>query len=197
MKGLLSRHRYMTTGWVACALGVSGAYIIAHRPARTSLPYAEKEITVRVFKSKNRDLLDHISALNHGDAVRRLAASHPSAERDQALTHAVSQWADESPAEMMAWLDRFPKAELRNWLICAAVTAMSEHEPMEAGSFIEREMDEGQPRNHAIVAVAQRWAQHSPDHARQWVEHLGPTSATGDALLEIAVIEAEEEFNHQ
>ena len=89
----------------------------------------------------------------------------------------------------MAWLADFPPGELRDWLTCVTVTAMAEHEPEKAASFLEREIPEGLPRNHAIVAVAQRWAQHSPDDARQWVEHLGPTTAKADALREIVVME--------
>jgi hypothetical protein len=67
---------------------------------------------------------------------------------------------------------------------------MAEHEPEKAASFLEREIPGGLPRNHAIVAVARRWAQHSPDDARLWVEHLGPTTAKADTLREIAVMES-------
>jgi hypothetical protein len=60
---------------------------------------------------------------------------------------------------------------------------------VKAASFLEMELPDGLPRNHAIVAVAQRWAQQSPDDARHWVERLGPTNAQADALREIAVME--------
>ena len=67
---------------------------------------------------------------------------------------------------------------------------MAEKDPVKAASFLEMEIPEGLPRNHAIVAVAPRWAQHSPGDARHGVERLGPTNATEDALREIAVMEA-------
>lgn len=191
MKCPLMYRKSLAAAWMVLCLGVSGAFVVAHRPAEASVSTRRDKAAPRVFKSKNRGQLGRVSALGHAESVRMLAIHSGSKEGDQALIHAVAQWADETPSEAITWLGKFPRGELRDWLSCAAATAMAGHDPVAAASFLQTEMpDEGLPRNHAIVAIIQRWAQHSPESARQWLDRLGPTSAKDDALREIAVMES-------
>lgn len=191
MKPTPAHRKTLATAWVVLALGVSGTFMINRHPETRFHPRTEGAPEQRVFKSRHRDSTDPGPTRSHCETVRILAARRSSTERDQALIHAVSQWADEAPEDAAAWLDRFPQGELHDWLACAMVTAMAEHDPAKAGSHIESQMGEGLPRTHAIVAVAQRWAQRSPDAARQWLARLASPSGKTDALREIAVMEAE------
>jgi hypothetical protein len=119
-----------------------------------------------------------------------LHARPPSPERDQELIHAVRQWAGDAPDEAVAWLAEVPSGDRRDWLACALVTALGEADPERAAAVIDAELPDGLARRHAIVALAQRWVQQSPDDARQWLGRLSPAAAGDEGLREIAVIEA-------
>jgi hypothetical protein len=183
-----SAHRgWITIAWAVVGLGVTGAVWLALRspspPADAGPPVSE-----RIVKSRNRERLPDLPP-DFGEAVRVLAARRPSPQRDQALAHSLSQWADHDPREAEEWLLAFPGGELREWLVCAAVTAIAQHDPVKATSLLEAELTEGLARNHAIVAIVQRWAQRSPEAARELVDRLDPPSARQDARREINAIE--------
>lgn len=123
------------------------------------------------------------------DVLKALGRMQPSPERDAGLVHAVCQWADIEPAEALNWVRENPPGELREKLAAAATTAIAEHDPIAAADFVATEMNDGVARNHAAVAVIQRWAQTDPTGARQWVEQFPPSFTRDDALREIAVQE--------
>jgi hypothetical protein len=187
MKPLPARVRWLAAAWLTLALGVSGWWFTE----RAGPPAAAGPVEPRlVTKSKVRELQTKRHSAGR-DGIRELQAKAPSPERDRDLVHAVSQWAGEAPDEAVAWLAEVPSGELRDWLACALVTAFGESDPERAAGLIDAELPAGLPRNHAIVALAQRWAQRwaqrSPEDARQWLSKI---PCHDEALREVEVIEA-------
>lgn len=192
MNPLPAHVKWLAAAWLALALVVPGWWF-SKNAGTPAVPAAIGAAEPRLV-SKSRSREPQAPPLSNGravrDGIRQLQAKAPSPERDRELVHAVSQWAGEAPDEAVAWLSEVHSGELRDWLACAIVTALGEADPKRAAAVIDAELPEGLPRGHAIVALAQRWAQRSPEDARQWLTRLPPTDAPDEALREVAVIEA-------
>lgn len=189
MKPLPARVKWLAAAWLTLALAVSGWWF--SKEDGTPAPSSETGPAEPPRATKSRIRQPEIYQLPAGRAgIRELVARQPSPERDRALVHAVSQWAGEAPDEAVTWLAQEPSGELRDWLACAIVTALGESDPEQATGLIDAELPDGLPRSHAIVALAQRWAQHSPEDTRQWLTRLPPSPAHDEALREVAAIEA-------
>ncbi|MES2476597.1 MAG: hypothetical protein V4640_12510 [Verrucomicrobiota bacterium] len=186
MKPHPTRLKGLAAAGLTLALGVSGWWLAKAPNNHTTVVPEQARV---VFKSRIREPLDQPLPTSRA-GIRMLEALPPSPERDRELVHAVSQWASEAPDEAVAWIADVPSGELRDWLACAIVTAIGENQPAQAATLIDTELPAGLPRNHAIVSLAQRWAQRSPDDARRWLAQLPQAPAHDEALREIAVIEA-------
>ena len=121
-------------------------------------------------------------------AIDIAAGLAPSPVRDQALAHAVSQWADTQPEEAAQWAAQVQDPELRNELLAAVAVASAEEHPEFAGELAVTNLTAGPVQNNAIVSVVQRWVQRAPEDAAAWVSNFpeGPVrSAATENLFEI------------
>ena len=121
-------------------------------------------------------------------AIDAAAGLAPSPSRDQALAHAVSEWADTQPEQAAEWAAQVPDPALRNELLAAVAVASAEEHPEFAGELAVTNLTAGPVQNNALVSVVQRWAQSAPEAAADWVSEFpeGPVrSAAAENLFEI------------
>jgi hypothetical protein len=121
------------------------------------------------------------------EALAVLVELEASSERDAALAHAASQWANVDPKGAAAWASNGAPGELREQLCSAVSIAMAENDPMAAAEFLATQMADGVSVKTAAVAVVQRWAQQDAKAAKDWVEKFPPGPIREDALREIEV----------
>lgn len=144
----------------------------------------------RAGKSRERDIRQIDQNLSAEETVLALMARRPGADRDQALHQAVGTWADETPDAALTWVGRLPPGEERDWLTCAAATSLANDHPQKAADLLDLEIPPGQARNHALVAIAQRWVQLAPEDATAWLQSQEPSPARENALEQITLISA-------
>lgn len=182
-----ARRSTQAVAWLALALAVSGVCWKIRRPdAPDSGGSSVEEV---VFKSRHRDTGPINADASPVETLRAMMSRRASKERDQMLIHAVGQWADRAPDDALEWCETLASGEFRDWALCSTLTSMANHNAGKAASLVQIHLPPGLARNHALVAIAQRWAQSSPEDARRWLDSLEATSAKQDALREIAVIE--------
>lgn len=188
MSTLPSRRISHAIAWLLLAIAVAGAVRIAGRsgdaPSRDPAPEA------RATKSRDRQPSRVAGSLSPQEAVEALMARMPGVERDQTLRQAVGTWSEEAPDDALAWVRRLDPGEDRDWLMVTALTALADQDASRAASLLEVEMPPGLARNHALVAIAQRWVQVAPEDAMAWLESLAPSPAREDALREVGLIRA-------
>jgi hypothetical protein len=186
MSTLPSRRISHAIAWLLLAMAVAGVVRIAGRPDVSSPK--DPVVQNRSGKSRERDIRQVDQTLSPEENVLALMARRPGAERDQALHQAVGAWADENPDATLAWIKRLPPGEERDWLACAALTSIANVDPQQAAELLDLEIPPGQARNHALVAIAQRWVQLAPEDAESWLESLANSPARDDALREVGII---------
>lgn len=188
MSTLPSRRISHAIAWLLLAIAVAGVVRIAGRSGNAPSPDPVRE--TRAAKSRDRPPSRIAGTLSPQEAVEVLMARKPGFERDQALRQAVGTWAEEAPEAAIAWVRRLDPGEDRDWLMGTALTVLADQDGNQAASLLEVEMPPGLARNHALVAIAQRWVQVAPEDARAWLESLAPSPAREDALSEIGRISA-------
>lgn len=188
MSTLPSRRILHTLGWLMLAIAVAGVVRISGRSEVT--PPVEPAEEARPLKSRDRDIRQLDETRSPLETVERLMARPPGIERDQSLRQAVGTWADNDPDSALSWVDRLSPGEERDWLASAVLTSMANNNPGSAAALLDRELPPGKPRNHALVAIAQRWVQTAPEKAREWVESLDHSTAKDDAMQELQAIGA-------
>lgn len=116
-----------------------------------------------------------------------LAALHittvlpPGRERDDAISHALRQWADAEAPAAAAWVDTVGDAALRQRLLADLAEVYSQRNPAAAAALVSAMLDPGPGQSRAAVAVVQQWAQTSPAEAARWVEQFSVGGARSDA----------------
>jgi hypothetical protein len=93
----------------------------------------------------------------------------PSAQRDDALAHSVSQWAEGDPNQAYMWANNIPDPDLRQRLLATVLTSAAEQNGAIAAGLVATQLSPGDEQNRAAVAILQRWAQSSPEDAAAWV----------------------------
>ena len=116
-------------------------------------------------------------------ALQVVGELEPSAERDQALEYAVSQWAGMDASVAAAWALQVPEPALSQRLVAAAAIVAAERDPLAAAMLVVTNLGPGDEQNRAAVSVVQRWAQTSPQAAADWVAKF-PDTPTGVAAAE-------------
>jgi hypothetical protein len=103
----------------------------------------------------------------------RLAADLPAGDAtDELIRRAAAEWAMTDQPAATAWAQQLPDEPLRTQVLGAVATAWAESDPGAAAEFASNEMTPGRDQNNALVGVAQRWAQRSPQEAAAWVDGL-------------------------
>lgn len=183
-----SRKISHATAWLLLAIAVAGFVRIAGRPDDVPSPDLAPEARATKYFDRRPSRITGMDSPQK--AVEAIIAHEPSVERDQTLRQAVGTWAEEAPEDALAWVRRLDQVEDRDWLMGTALTALAEQDASKAAAFLEVEMPLGLARNHALVAIAQRWVQRAPEDAKRWLESLEPSPVREDALKEIGLIRA-------
>ncbi|MFN3408278.1 MAG: hypothetical protein ACK45B_04750 [Limisphaerales bacterium] len=140
------------------------------------------------------DFAYEIARTNGLAAVQMVTGLIPSRERDDALAHALRQWADADAATAAQWVDSVADVALRQRLLADLAEVYSQQNPAAAAALVSTALADSPLQNRAAVAVVQQWAQTAPAEAARWVEQfpMGETrqAATENLLLLWAAREA-------
>ncbi|MBN9691543.1 MAG: hypothetical protein J0M24_14990 [Verrucomicrobia bacterium] len=121
-------------------------------------------------------------------AVTLASQMPPSTERDQLLGFATSQWAATDASEALRWAQEVPDVQLRQRLLAEVVVAAADSNPRQAATWAVETMGPGAAQDRAVVAVVQRWAQHAPVQAAEWVAQFPDTSVGRSAIRSLVEI---------
>lgn len=103
----------------------------------------------------------------------KLAGGLPaSAERDDLLAFAVSQWAAADATKAAAWAQRIPNATLRQELLATVSVAMAPKNGAAAAALVGTALPTGSTQDRIAVSIVQRWAQTSPQATANWVSQF-------------------------
>jgi hypothetical protein len=118
-----------------------------------------------------------------------LAMQIPEAQGgDQALDHAVRQWATKTPEAAASWVSQIADKNLRDKLTAAICVEWSAKDPMAAGTLAVTSLNAGRTQNDAVVSIAQRWAKQDFNAAAAWVKRFPEGALKRDASESIAAI---------
>ena len=117
-------------------------------------------------------------------AALKLASALPSTpERDALLTHAVSQWAKSDSPTAALWAMKVPDPALRQRLVASVAVVMAERGGDSAVTLAMNGLAAVEDQDRAVVAIVQRWVQHSPQAAAAWVAQF-PDVPSRDATVQ-------------
>ncbi len=105
-------------------------------------------------------------------ALDLVAGLEPSCDRDQALTHGLSQWADADPVAAAAWAAQVPDTALRQRLLGALAVSIAERDGITAALVAATTLNSTAEQGRAATAIAQRWAQTAPEEAADWLSQF-------------------------
>lgn len=106
----------------------------------------------------------------------------PSADRDNLLAFAVTQWAFSDAAAATQWAEHVPDAGLRQQILAGIAIGSAKVDPADAAALTATALEPGEDQARAAVAVVQRWAQMAPEEAAAWVAEFPDTLARREAL---------------
>ena len=113
----------------------------------------------------------------------------PSGERNQLLSHLVSQWSANDFHKALGWVIQVEEPILREHLLEAVVVAGAEANGEASAHAASSQMAPGDIQDRAAVAIVQRWVQKSPEAAAAWVARFPTTpmrQAAEKELLSVA-----------
>lgn len=117
------------------------------------------------------------------EALEQLPADEA---RWRLAAHVASQWAAEQADDAERWADARPNPFERDAALSAVAIAVAEAQPERAATLVARKLPGGPGRDHAVVAVVQRWAQTDRAGAERWVAAFGdrPLQAVARAAIQ-------------
>jgi len=130
--------------------------------------------------------IDPLSAI--GSAVSLLASE----ERDNLLCHISAQWASIEPRAAMNWAMQVSDEALRDRLLTSIATAAAKQDGVGAATMVAVAISPGAEQDRAAVAVAQRWAQSSPEAAAAWIQQFPTASLRSEAKQSLTDVFAAE-----
>ena len=142
--------------------------------ARTRQPENSPLKSKRAKSSHDMTDTDRLAAANEAvrtdpvEALTIVAGLPPSAECDELLIRATSEWAVSDPEQAAAWARQAGDEYLRQRLLSAVATHWSERDPVAAAN-LALEIPAGKPQSDALVGIVQRWVQTAPEDAAAWV----------------------------
>ncbi len=103
------------------------------------------------------------------EALRIASELGPSAPRNDLIAHAVREWAGKDTEAPVGWAEQLESTVLRNQVFSALSIAISDTDPIKAGSLALEKLPPGNQQDSVIVSVVQRWAQQQPADAGNWI----------------------------
>jgi len=146
-----------------------------------SLPLDRAAADASIALAYEAARIDPLTAL---ETAGRLA---PTAERDDALVHAISQWASSDLEAARDWASGMPDSDLRQQLLSAvAIAAAAQNGP--AAANLAANLQSGTGQNRAVVSIVQQWAQTSPEEAAAWITQFPEGELRAAAAENLAAI---------
>lgn len=121
------------------------------------------------------------------EAMLIALALPPGRTSDQLLVHAAGQWVGAGDYAV-EWAVEMPDVALRDQVLAAIGTALSEYDPVAAATLVVEQISPGVEQNRAVVAVVQRWVQVAPTDAAAWVEQFADVPVRDFALKNLVGI---------
>ena len=162
-------------GWAATDLAGATAWT-------AGLPQGEAKNATLLSLAYETARTDPLAALELGGTLS------PTAERDNLLVHAISQWAAADAVAAGAWAQAVPESSLQQRLVSAVAVALATRDGEAAAGLASKALVPGEEQDRAMVAIAQRWALQSPNDAAAWVAQFPATSARQAALQDLAAL---------
>lgn len=106
---------------------------------------------------------------NRKVALEALEQLPPSESRWRLAAHLASQWAVEHFDDAERWAGSRSNPFERDAALAAVAIGAAEIQPVRAATLVARDLPAGPARDHAVVAVVQRWVQSDPAGAERWV----------------------------
>jgi len=103
------------------------------------------------------------------DMAGRLA---PGQERNQLTIRALSEWATQEPVSAMRWMARVDDPVLQRQMMAALIPVIANVDGNSGAHLTVAWLKPGAEQERLAVAVAQRWAQESPEAAAEWVNRF-------------------------
>ena len=156
-------------------------------------PAAASEWVDRLPEGETKDAAGRSIAYEaaRSDPVGSLKSAvtlQPGPARDDLICFIVAQWANVDSRTAAGWAMQVNDENLRERLLATVSVAEAPGDGLAAATLVAQTMRQGEEQNRAAVAVAQRWAQKSPDEAVSWVEKFNDASlraATAQSLASI------------
>ena len=114
-------------------------------------------------------------------------------EADIALREALGEWAMTQPEQARDWLEAHAEADSERQAMrqAAVVISWAEGNSPAAAAYALEKIPDSLPRNHALVAVVQRWAQQDGTAAAAFVMKLPSSPVQVNAATELVAVWAE------
>jgi hypothetical protein len=148
----------------------------------TALPESDSKQAATLSLAYESARADPVVALGLASA---LAAT---AERNDLLVHTISQWAATDLDRALDWASQVSDAALRQRLMEAVSVASAEGNGAQAATLAATRLHPGAEQDRAAVAIVQRWAQHSPQEAGEWVAEFPDIPSRNAALHALLTI---------
>jgi len=117
-------------------------------------------------------ILELAGTLAGSDPLRAFALGaelSPSPDRDRFLTTTASMWAALDGPAAAQWAAQIPDETLQQRMLGEIVVQWSDKDPVAAATRAMQSMVAGRTRDDAVISIIQRWAQHEPEAAGEWV----------------------------
>ena len=106
---------------------------------------------------------------NRAVTIEALEQLPPGEPRWRLAAHIASQWAVEHLDDAERWAGSRSNPFERDAALAAVAIGVAEVQPVRAATLVARDLPAGPARDHAVVAVVQRWVQSDPAGAEGWV----------------------------
>jgi hypothetical protein len=144
-----------------------------YQTARGTLPIRRDVAVSSDAARETGNLLELIRELISTDAPKAFAIAAelpPDPERDDVLIWSIREWALADPLPAIERAGATADEPLRERLLAAAFVEWSQIDPIAAARAAALQLREGRLQDDAVVAIAQRWAQASPNDASAWID---------------------------
>jgi len=161
------------------------AQLWAARDAGTALEWAVKLPTPGERDALVTDVCLQFSERDPAEAVRTLSQHAPGENPYGGLEALAQRWAENDFPAARDWALSRPAGERRDRFIARIALHLAEDSPLEAATFVVKEIPEGGTQTEAVMAVLHQWTMRDPAAAAEWVKLFPEGGLRTRAIAEI------------